>query len=988
MVESSVKKKRLQGILYIYYSKPEIQKNIFEFCENREIAPSYMMESFGKRPDTLQYQGDLFELVKKGATSFHCSEEIWEDPLRMSSDFSEEDFNQLREGWDLLLDVDCKYFDFAKMTAEAIIETLNRFGVENVGLKFSVSGDTPILVQENKEMSLVPIKNVIEKLKKGKGLNILSLDKNQKLKFSEIYDYLEHKDDLYEIKHSQSTLPIKTTKHHSVFVWDKGEIIQKKVTALKKEDFLISFNTKENPFVSQNIEIVNKFEFAKNQHSKKTISRKIKVTKDLMRLIGYFLAEGHTTDIINQTGFSFHREEKDYIGDVASILKKLTGRKISIRHPNPNSTQILIHSKEWLTFFNKFCGKKKDKHVPNFVFQAPRELFLEMLKGYIRGDGYKKGEYGIIVKSVSKKLVEEMIWLCKLNDISCNLSYEQNKPHKLPQGNSFKGSLVYMLKIPKSELKKMEFYRGRNKFSPYAGDKLFPVDGLKEVYKQIKPKMFNHHRPEQMTLKKKKANLIRIKKVLNWFENFKEFEINESSKIILKNYNKIFDSDISVVEINEIIKKEKESVYDVSVKDTESFFGNSYPILLHNSGSKGFHILIPWKAFPKEINGIKTSNLFPKLPRKIIGFIRDRSQKVFKEKLPEDFYYQFKDAKIKKGIKCKKCDEIVDVYEETELYCPFCKIAEIRKIPKGSLKKGEICPECKRKLEIKKVLEIFECKKCKTNSKTNPENFSSSEEVDLFDLMGLDLILVSSRHLFRTPYSLHEKTGLSSVVLTKEELKDFEPKDANPLKVRVRNFMPNAKENEAAELVMEALDWAKNKEIISGNSEEKITGKYANFKPIKLKEIKDEEFPPSIKKILEGLEDGRKRAVFILMNTFRSIGMEKDELEKKLFEWNKRNKPSLKEGYIKSQLKANYKRKPIFPPNFDSDYYKALGLALTEEEIRMKNPVIFIIRKNLGKNKTQKRGERKNSEGTKVKRGVEEKYFKKSFAEKRKKKFK
>ncbi|MCA9487991.1 MAG: hypothetical protein KC516_03450 [Nanoarchaeota archaeon] len=512
MVESSVKKKRLKGILYIYYSKPEIQKAIFDFCENRETVPRYF-EGFGKRPDTLQYQGDIFELVKRGATSFHCSEEIWEDPLKLSSDFSEEETNQIREGWDLLLDVDCKYFDFAKMTAKAIIKTLDRFGVENIGIKFS--------------------------------------------------------------------------------------------------------------------------------------------------------------------------------------------------------------------------------------------------------------------------------------------------------------------------------------------------------------------------------------------------------------------------------------------------------------GSKGFHIIVPWKAFPKEINGIKTSDLFPELPRKIIGFLREYSQKVFREELPDDFYHQFKNVNIKRGIKCRSCDEIAQTYDETEFYCNFCRIAEIRKLPKDTEAKKYFCPECKRELTVKKISEFLECKKCNKDSKKNPGNFTSTEEIDLFELMGLDLILVSPRHLFRAPYSLHEKTGLASTVITREELKNFDLKDADPMKIRVRNFLPEVRENEAAELVMESLDWAKNREMISGD-QEKITGKYAEFKPIKLKEIKDEQFPPSINKILSGLEDGRKRALFVLINTFRSIGMEKEELEKKIFEWNKKNKPPLKEGLIKAQLKVSYRRKPIMPPNFNSEYYKAVGAQLTEEEIRMKNPVSFIIRKNLG-NKKKKTPKKKKS---------------------------
>ena len=75
---------------------------------------------------------------------------------------------------------------------------------------------------------------------------------------------------------------------------------------LKKGDFLVSFNSEINPLVKENKEIINEFEFSKNQFSKKIIKRKILLTSELMRLIGYFLAEGHTTKIINQVGFSFN----------------------------------------------------------------------------------------------------------------------------------------------------------------------------------------------------------------------------------------------------------------------------------------------------------------------------------------------------------------------------------------------------------------------------------------------------------------------------------------------------------------------------------------------------------------------------------------------------------------------------------------------------------------------------------------------------------
>ena len=138
MEEKSEKEKRIRKITYLYYSRPEIQKIIFEFCKNREVVPKYF-EGFGKRPDSFQFQGDLFELVKKGATSFHCSEEIWSNPLEISTELNEKQINDLRIGWDFLLDIDSKYIDFSKIMAKEIIKLLKFHGIKNVGLKFSGS---------------------------------------------------------------------------------------------------------------------------------------------------------------------------------------------------------------------------------------------------------------------------------------------------------------------------------------------------------------------------------------------------------------------------------------------------------------------------------------------------------------------------------------------------------------------------------------------------------------------------------------------------------------------------------------------------------------------------------------------------------------------------------------------------------------------------------------------------------------------------------
>ena len=691
-----------------------------------------------------------------------------------------------------------------------------------------------------------------------------------------------------------------------------------------------------NNFSSNEKEIKNTFSLNKNQFGNRQFVNNVAVTPELMRLIGYFLAEGHVTNVINQTGFTLNINEKEYIEDVTTILKNLTGRKISIRHPNSGSTQILIHSKEWATFFDNFCGKKKEKHVPSFSWTLSKELFLEMLKGYIRGDAHKTGEYSITVKSVSKRLITEFVWLCKINGISCTLGQEYNKPHKLPQGTMFKGSLVYILSIPKSELLG-EFYRTRNKFSPFPRDKTFPIDGLKQVYRQIKPKMFNSHRPEQMALKKKCCNLRRIQKVLTWFSEFQSVEPNEESRKIISNYNSLFNSDVGTVKIKRIVKKDREKVFDVSVEETEAFFGNYYPILLHNSGGKGFHIIVPWKAFPEEINEVKTKDMFPEWPRIICEYLKILARPILEKEILEsgDEYKKLGTE----GVKCNSCGNLADKHRKVSYFCPSCLIEESSKQLASSEKKEKKCGQCRKPMILKEERDFFFCSKCNKDSLAIPSNFSQS--MDVFGILGLDLVLVSPRHLFRTPYSLHEKTAFSSCVLEESEIAHFSPNDADPLKIKIRDFYPDSFPGEAKNLIVQALEWNGDR---TRNLEKTEPARERKFEEIKV-DKSSITYPPSIKKILEGMADGRKRALFVLINFFRYLNFTREEVNPKIEEWNKKNDKPLKIGYVKAQLDWAYRNKKMLPPNYDKPYYRDIGIIPEEEEMRAKNPVSYVIRK-------------------------------------------
>ena len=108
------------GLALRYYKKKEVQELLVHFAKDKEIGTRYK-NGFGKRPDVLIYPSDVLELVKRGTTSFHCSEELWENPLDISKNSSRKELDELRSGWDLLLDIDCPVLGYSAICADLVL---------------------------------------------------------------------------------------------------------------------------------------------------------------------------------------------------------------------------------------------------------------------------------------------------------------------------------------------------------------------------------------------------------------------------------------------------------------------------------------------------------------------------------------------------------------------------------------------------------------------------------------------------------------------------------------------------------------------------------------------------------------------------------------------------------------------------------------------------------------------------------------------------
>ena len=385
------------------------------------------------------------------------------------------------------------------------------------------------------------------------------------------------------------------------------------------------------------------------------------------------------------------------------------------------------------------------------------------------------------------------------------------------------------------------------------------------------------------------------------------------------------------------------------------------------SGSKGFHIIVSWMAFPEEFNGMKTKEMFPEWPKTICEYLMYYIKKEYNKKAGEvmgDFDIIKKRTNLSEEefleSMCPICGREAKKGVLVILECPECKFSIKRKDIKMT-KRKLVCPQnsCPGFLNVVGEEEYFQCEHCKdvssvdkressgkyktifTKEAKSSEDFEEEIKGEIFG--SPDLVLVAPRHLFRMPYSLHEKTALASVVLSKDEIENFDPlRDADPLRIEIRDFLPMNKLGEAMRLLMSALEWKKR--ILGEEEIQNVNKRNYEYKDLEIKGVSEEIFPNPIKKLLNGLKEGRKRGLFVLLTFLRSLNFSPDYINTKIREWNSKNEPPLKEGYVKSQIEWHLKQKrKILPPNYSNDnFYKDLGLL--DEKPREKNPIVKVLR--------------------------------------------
>ena len=453
-------------------------------------------------------------------------------------------------------------------------------------LNASVAPETPILIKEKGKVKRVNFEYLAKsyfKNKKGKysypkNLEVLSIDRNFKVKFSKASNISRHKvRKVAKIKYEGGE--IRTSLNHSVIVFDsEGNLASVKAENLKKGDLLISFlNDLPGKDVKLNLsdfqpKLFNELRSGKIRNPKiKTVLDDMPLSEDLSWLFGLYLAEGCTS--YSKSGTSGvtiftvgYPQEEQVAVQAGNIIKDNFGLSpymftsaSGFDRSRFSSMQVRTLNSQLSRFFDysfydgSVIRNAHTKRIPLFVFESEKNQRVSFMKGYM-GDACGDWDNLVRYSSRSQNALIDLGWLARISGFDSSV---------------FNGEARIVWKL--------------DSYS-YIKSGLLPAEPfIKKLYSKG-GKAQNFLRHSLYGKKSKRVSKDSLKKFIT--------ENNYEKDIDFKQLMKIIDSPVFSVLIKDIeIQDYKGYVYDVAVPGTEMFWGGTTPVLLHNSDDRGIDVV-------------------------------------------------------------------------------------------------------------------------------------------------------------------------------------------------------------------------------------------------------------------------------------------------------------------------------------------------------------------------------------------------------------
>jgi DNA topoisomerase VI subunit B len=344
---------------------------------------------------------------------------------------------------------------------------------------------------------------------------------------------------------------------------------------------------------------------------------KLIISPELMRFLGFWVAEGHSFG--RRLVFDFGEHEIDYINDIKKITRKLFKRDAKEEYVKEKSKIRLVINSTVLYELFKSLGIKTGSHtkeIPFLVFNVNKDMRLEFLSAMFKGDGcFVKERDAVTYVSVSKNLASDLMHILLLHGVFPTVSYKESK------GLGRNASKIYSINIYGKQLSKLgiNIKNSRKSWPIFTGipseliakfnpslkslperlERSKALDYLRFKYRNTKDIYFNILQniedlpidsvPKQLSVATSNINYmsqLEYNGIIDKIDcGYKLYSNNQNLLFAYEKLKKIINSDFCFLKVKKIEKLDSREkyVYDISVPGCENFVAGLGGIICHNS---------------------------------------------------------------------------------------------------------------------------------------------------------------------------------------------------------------------------------------------------------------------------------------------------------------------------------------------------------------------------------------------------------------------
>jgi len=241
---------------------------------------------------------------------------------------------------------------------------------------------------------------------------------------------------------------------------------------LREGDFIcvplgLNYESEDPPAIDYN---TIKLTISPFEKTPKVEIENLPLSKDILRLLGYYLAEGNVgynrarwnkkIKYPSYVQFVFNIKEKEYANDIKKIIKEnFPSIKVKlIENKNKHSITVIVYSRALAEFILYLCGEKANKkRLSKELLALLPEFQKEIVKAFFRGDGQlrKRSEFSFSKQgnrysaaTTSEILASQFYWILLRNKIKVSI----NKSRKKTKGGKF----AFFLEINGEDINKLE----------------------------------------------------------------------------------------------------------------------------------------------------------------------------------------------------------------------------------------------------------------------------------------------------------------------------------------------------------------------------------------------------------------------------------------------------------------------------------------------------------------------------------------------------